>query len=57
MNAYVAPAWSPDGKALALATSETWGTKGSRLYVVNSDGSGLSAVPGVDKALCPAWRP
>ncbi|MCX6373496.1 MAG: LpqB family beta-propeller domain-containing protein, partial [Actinobacteria bacterium] len=43
-------AWAPDGKALALATS-------AGLYIVNVDGSGLSAVPGVGAALDPAWRP
>ncbi|MCX6363438.1 MAG: hypothetical protein NTW58_04580 [Actinobacteria bacterium] len=43
-------AWAPDGKALALATS-------AGLYIVNADGSGLSAVPGVGAALDPAWRP
>lgn len=57
LNASIAPAWSPDGKALALATSDTWGIKGSRIYIVNVDGSGLTAVPGVDKAIAPAWRP
>jgi Tol biopolymer transport system component len=57
LNAYVASAWSPDGKALALATSDTWGIKGSRVYIVNADGSGLTAIPGVDKAIAPAWRP
>ena len=57
LNANVAPAWTSDGKALALATSETWGLKGSRIYIVNADGTGLAAVPGVYKALDPAWRP
>jgi Tol biopolymer transport system component len=47
--------WSPDGKALAIAgQSETYM---ERLYVVNADGTGLSAVPGVDAAKEPAWRP
>jgi hypothetical protein len=27
------------------------------VYIVNADGAGLSAVPGVDNALAPAWRP
>jgi len=50
--------WTPDGKALAIASSG-WIT-GSRLYVVNADGSGLSAVPGLrwpHGAMDPAWRP
>ena len=51
---YAASAWTPDGKALAVAGT---GSKGSLLYVVNADGSGLSAVPGVEAAAYPAWRP
>jgi Tol biopolymer transport system component len=54
---FVAPAWTPDGKALALASSSDRGSTGSRLYIINADGSGLSAVPGIDHALEPAWRP
>ena len=49
--------WSPNGKALALASNDGGGISGSRLYVVNADGSGLVAVPGVDSAKEPAWRP
>jgi Tol biopolymer transport system component len=47
--------WSPDGKALAIAGQSE--TAFSRLYIVNADGSGLSAVPGVDSAKEPAWQP
>jgi len=54
----VAPVWTPDGTALALASSDAYGMMSdSRLYIVNADGSGLSAVPGVDNAVAPAWRP
>jgi Tol biopolymer transport system component len=49
-------AWTPDGKALVLAAN-FWSSSGSRLYVVNADGSGLSAVPGVDGGNGPVWRP
>jgi TolB protein len=56
-NLEVAIAWAPDEKALALAGNDGGGPFGSRLYVVNADGSGLSAVPGVANALDPAWRP
>jgi len=48
-------AWSPDGKALAIAGQTE--TSFERLYIVNADGTGLSAVPGVDSAKDPAWRP
>jgi Tol biopolymer transport system component len=47
-------AWTPDGKALAVADA---GSSGSRLCVINADGSGLSAVPGIEDACAPAWRP
>ncbi len=58
---FPAPAWTPDGQALVVGTS-SWAEEGthvgsSRLYVVNADGSGLSAVPGVDNEIDPAWRP
>ena len=49
-----APAWAPDGKAVAVAA---FGSIGSPLYIVMADGSGLSAVPGIDNAADPAWRP
>jgi hypothetical protein len=50
--------WLPDGTALALANgSGYYGNKGSRIYIVKADGSGLSAVPGIEDALDPAWRP
>jgi len=34
-----------------------YGQYGSRLYVVNADGSGLAAVPGIEHAIGPSWRP
>jgi len=48
-------AWSPDQQAVAIAG--LFDTGFTRLFVVNADGSGLSAVPGVDLARDPAWRP
>jgi len=54
---WAALAWAPDGKVLAMAANDDGGPRGSRLYIVNADGSGLSAVPGVDTATGPAWRP
>jgi len=53
----VTAAWTPHGKALAVASSSYYGFVGSRIYVVNADGSGLSAVPGIENAVDPAWRP
>jgi Tol biopolymer transport system component len=54
---YAQPAWSPDGNALAVASTD-WGLLyGSPLFIINADGSGLSAVPGLDDAMDPAWRP
>jgi Tol biopolymer transport system component len=54
---WVALDWTPDGKALAMASSSLSGSHGSRLYIVNADGYGLSAVPDMDNAFDPAWRP
>jgi Tol biopolymer transport system component len=51
------PGWSPDGKALVLTTTSLGGDTGPRLYIVNADGSGLSAVPGVKHAMDAAWGP
>ena len=54
-------AWSPNGRALAIAGLSDTGSGPkdgfSRLYIVNADGSGLSAVPGIEAARDPAWRP
>jgi Tol biopolymer transport system component len=54
---YAQPAWSPDGKALAVASTDYGLLYGSPLFIINADGSGLSAVPGIDNAMDPAWRP
>ena len=50
-------AWTADGRALVLGGSNVGETRGSRLYIVNADGSGLSLVPNVEHAICPDWRP
>ena len=50
-------AWTPDGKALSVANSTGEGTTGSPIVIVKADGSGLSAVPGIDTAIDPTWRP
>ena len=56
-NLTVTAAGAPNGKALAVAAAGYYGFVGSRIYVVNDDGSGLSAVPGIENAVDPAWRP
>jgi Tol biopolymer transport system component len=53
----VVPGWTRDGKSLVVAGANGDTIHGSRLYVVNARGSGLSAVPGIETALDPAWRP
>ena len=52
-----APAWTPDGKAVVVTTDLPYSVHGTRLYIVNADGSGLSAVPGVETAIDASWRP
>jgi Tol biopolymer transport system component len=56
---FTAQSWAPDGTAVAVADAflHGVGTSGSRIYVVNADGSGLSAVPGITGANDPVWRP
>ena len=49
--------WTPDGKAVTLASSEFYGEHGSRVYLIPTDGSAVSAVKGVEHAVDPAWRP
>lgn len=56
-NGDITVAWTPDGKALSVANSTGNVTEGSPIFVVKVDGSGLSAVPGIDSAIDPAWRP
>jgi TolB protein len=44
------PTWSPDGTKLAF-------TRDWLLYIINADGTGVTAVPNVDFATGPAWSP
>jgi Tol biopolymer transport system component len=48
--------WSPDGKALVLGRSKEIGSESRALVIVNADGGGLSAIPGV-AGMQPEWRP
>jgi Tol biopolymer transport system component len=52
----VALTWSPDGKAIAFASTYGGFCPGSALYVVNVDGSGLSVVPNTGMIWEPSWR-
>jgi Tol biopolymer transport system component len=52
-----AVSWRQGGKVLAIASYGPGGINGSPLYVVSADGIGLSAVPGIERAMDPAWRP
>ena len=54
---YAALTWGPNGKVLAVSSGMSYGTVGSPLYIVNADGTGLSAVPGIDDAYAPTWWP
>jgi sugar lactone lactonase YvrE len=49
-----APAWSPDGSKIAFAARRT-GEETASIYVMNADGSGLSAV--MEDSAEPSWSP
>jgi Tol biopolymer transport system component len=54
---YIQPAWSPDGKTIAVAAANWTILCGSKLYLVNVDGSGSVEIP-FDKAIWdPTWKP
>jgi len=54
----IGAAWAPNGKALTFCSfGYDPADLGDRLYIVDADGSGLSAIPGIDNAQDPAWRP
>jgi Tol biopolymer transport system component len=54
---FVQPSWSPDGKTLAVAAND-WGlADGSKLYLVNADGSGYKEVPIENGVFDPVWKP
>jgi hypothetical protein len=57
-NSHVAADWTTDGAKLVVVASSFLHTPyGSRLYIMDADGSRRSVVPGVDDAQDPAWRP
>ena len=41
----------------AIAFGDHVGKGNDDICVVNADGTGLSVVPGIEKAMDPAWRP
>jgi Tol biopolymer transport system component len=49
--------WTSDGKKLVLGSSNYGEDRGSVLYLINADGSGLTRIPRVKDAICPDWRP
>ncbi len=52
-------AWSPDGKALAIARAPGLNPVmyGAPAYIVNVDGSGLTRIPNIDNVWSIAWKP
>jgi TolB protein len=54
---FVQPSWSPDGKTIAIA-ADAWGTyQGSKLYLVNADGTGFTEMSLEKGVWDPAWKP
>ena len=54
---FIQPSWSPDGRTIAIAASD-WGIPfGSKLYLVNADGSASHEVPIDNGVWDPVWRP
>jgi len=49
--------WTSDARKLVVGSSNLGEYRGSVLYLVNADGSGLTRIPHVKDALCPDWRP
>ena len=54
---WTTPSWSPDGRHLAISGCSATTTEGSSVYIIDADGSGFSAVPGISDARDAAWRP
>jgi len=53
----VRPAWSPDGKKIVW-TGKYEGDVGTRIYVMNADGTGLTAIHDeLEWATHPDWQP
>jgi len=49
--------WSPDASRVALAGPEVFGTSGSHIFVVRTDGSDLRKITDGPGDLDPAWSP
>ncbi|MCL4472413.1 MAG: hypothetical protein M1455_00525 [Actinobacteria bacterium] len=52
-------AWSPQGDRIAFSNEGNWWEGGSRIYVMNADGSGLTLLAGAlsGNNFGPAWSP
>lgn len=55
-GADVYPAWSPDGTRIAFARGDDT-TNTTAIYIMNSNGSGLTMLPGSTGGTQPAWSP
>lgn len=54
------PSWSPSKDIVFVGTPDGQNTEsanGDWLYVVHTDGSGLTKIPNTQKAIAPAWSP
>ena len=54
------PAWSPDGEQIAFSRNTNFSIEADdccQLYLVNTDGSGLSAIPNTQGGTNPSWSP
>ncbi|MFZ4856038.1 MAG: TolB family protein [Desulfuromonadaceae bacterium] len=54
------PAWSPDGSKIALSISnnnDSYGLKGSNIFVMNTDGTGLVQLTTDNLSQGPVWSP